>query len=569
MNVFNSQNVIAYSNIPSYVGWKPASDHPLYSFFRSNEQELMEEIRQDSESSIYYKYGTIRLPNGNSVQVGINADHINNLTEQFSYQKLVEKLAATDEVAYALFIDKNLQVTAHSMKERIGLDLSQDEGSVSAVVNNNPYTSEFLFGEDKIPVYDIVYPAVIDGEHIGAVNIGFTMEFVNATTSRNMLIISITGLVAILLLGFILFSTSNYAIKIINKLKELMNFMAKGDFSNYVPEDLTNKKDEFGEISRSVSIMQNSIRNIIANVLEKSQTVAAHSEELTATTEQATIAANEVAQAIEGIAVGASEQAKETEEGFVSANELGNAVIKNTTYIKDLNNSVERVTQLKDEGTELIRKLVDETDMNTKISKQVKEVINNTSHSAEKIATASEMIRAIAEQTNLLALNAAIEAARAGEAGRGFAVVAEEIRKLAEQSNQFTEEISTIITDLTNKTSIAVDTMEEADVITKAQGKSVSMTNNKFEGIAESIEEMKEVINTVNKSSDEMTMQKEKIITMIEHLSAISQENAAGSQQTSASIEEQTAAMTEISNSSEELAHIAEELNNQVEQFKI
>lgn len=569
LHYYSSGGVTVYTNTPDYLGWRPDAEHPLNSFFRSGENELMEEVRPDVATGNHYKFGAVKLPEGSFVQVGINADSINDLTKQFSYQRLVDELATNEEIAYALFIDPNLEVSAHSIQDRIGLDLSADEGSIAAVVDGVPYTSEYLFGEEKIPVYDLLYPAVIDGERIGAVNIGFTMDFVNSAINKNVLAISISGVVAILLLGVILLSTSTYAIKIINQLRDFMNFMAKGDFSHYVPEDLTSKKDEFGEISRSVDIMQNAIRGIITNVLDKSQTVAAHSEELTATAEQSAIAANEVAQTIEGIATGASEQAKKTEEGFGTAAELGNAVLNNTNHIKDLNNSIERVSRLKDEGTELIRKLVDETDMNNKISKQVKEVINNTSQSAEKITVASEMIKVIADQTNLLALNAAIEAARAGDAGRGFAVVADEIRKLAEESNEFIGQISTIIIDLTNKTLIAVETMEEAGQITKAQGESVKMTNNKFDGIAESIEEMREVINTVNESSNEMDIQKEKIIKIIEHLSAISQENAAGSQQASASVEEQTAAMDEISNSSEELANIAEELNIQVEQFKI
>lgn len=500
---------------------------------------------------------------------GISDNEINELTEQFSYQRLVEDLAATDEIVYALFTDENLRATAHSVEDRIGLDLSEDEGTISAVVNGDIYTSEYLFGEDEIPVYDIVYPAVVDGEQVGAVNIGYSMENVNSTINRNLIVIFTSGAIGILLLGAILFSSSNYAIKTINKLKELMNFMASGDFSNEVPENLTKKKDELGEISRSVNDMQNSVRDIIKNVLDNSLTLASHSEQLTETTQQSTNAADEISKTIESIASGASDQAKDTENGFTTITELGDVVNENAREIKQLNKSLDKVNQLKIEGIELITDLVEKTDMTNKSSTQIKEVIDNTSESAKKIAVASEMIKKIAEQTNLLALNAAIEAARAGEAGKGFAVVADEIRKLAEQSNQFTEEISTVINDLTDKSSTAVQTMEDMKMVVDSQTESVDMTSKKFDGISESIEDMKNVMGTINESSSEMIVQKENIAKIMEQLSAISQENAAGTQEVTAAVEEQTAAMQEIASSSVELSNIAQELNKLVEQFKV
>lgn len=92
---------------------------------------------------------------------------------------------------------------------------------------------------------------------------------------------------------------------------------------------------------------------------------------------------------------------------------------------------------------------------------QIKEQVNVTAERSQNIGAVLDVITDVAEQTNLLALNAAIEAARAGEAGRGFAVVADEVRKLAQRTNDSAAEIQTIITELQNETSVSARAIEE------------------------------------------------------------------------------------------------------------
>lgn len=184
---------------------------------------------------------------------------------------------------------------------------------------------------------------------------------------------------------------------------------------------------------------------------------------------------------------------------------------------------------------------------------------------SEEIA---KTIESIAEQTNLLALNAVIEAARASDSGRGFAVVSGEIRKLAEQSGHFTEEITLIIRELIEKTESAIDVMEDMNKIVQDQRKSVEFTNIKFLSIASAIGESRIIINRLNLSGPEIEKKERKIIPIIEHLSATSQENAAGTEQASASLEELTASMEEFSSTSEVLTELAQNLQSNVEKFQ-
>ncbi len=328
------------------------------------------------------------------------------------------------------------------------------------------------------------------------------------------------------------------------------------------------RTDEIGIIAKALTTMKKNITELIQVVAASSEHIAASSEELTSTTQQSATSANEVARTIEEIAKGANDQAKETEIGASNIHVLGQLIAQDQQYLNELNTSINIVNDLKDNGLNAIKDLSQKNAETTLSAQEIHKLIIETNKSADKIEIASEMIKNIANQTNLLALNAAIEAARAGDAGRGFAVVAEEIRKLAEQSNSFTDEISIIIQDLSNKTEASVKAIEEVGTSMESQTISVQNTSDKFDGIHQAIEKIKLIIENLNGAGNNMDNKKEEMVATMENLSAISEENAAGTQEAAASVEVQTTSMEEIANASESLAKLAEELQVEIGKFK-
>lgn len=539
-----------------------------YSVWKSMIEEMEETglhmsdlIVEQIESNIL----TLEIMN---TALGDDADGTEEVAELLNIQAIIDNLDGHEDIAYALLTDSNLKVVASSDKELVGT-IDDNESSRSSVIDRIPFTYREHYDLEDVDVLDVSYPLILTGGEEGALSIGYAMDDTYEAIKKTIISVIISGLFVLIVLGIVLYRGSNYAVQIVRRLNEQMGFMGDGDFTHEVPEDLVSKNDEFGEISESVHIMQNSVKDILRNVIGAAEQLAASAQQLTATSQQSATAAEEVAKVIEEIAHGASDQSRETEQGVLDISVLGDLVMDNKSDIDNLTNITQDVDHLKEEGLEILKELVEKSNVTGQAAQEIQTIIIDTNESAEKIVIASEMINSIADQTNLLALNAAIEAARAGEAGRGFAVVADEIRKLAEQSNEFSNEISNIVTNLTNQTSTAVNTMEEVGEIVSSQNESVNMTNNKFDGIAQALERMTKIINHINESSDEMANKKEAIMVTIEGLSAISQQNAAGAEEASASVEEQTSSTEEIAHSSEALAKIAVELNEQVSKFTI
>lgn len=396
-------------------------------------------------------------------------------------------------------------------------------------------------------------------------------EVMSDVQKLSLFMIGIGAFFFVLILGLLLWIIKSITSPIAALGKD-MEKLADYDFSEEVKAGISKnsgRKDEIGSISRGTEKVVERLRDIVLNIREVSGHIHDVSDEIADNAKSTAKASDELTKAVDGISIGAMHQAEDMQRGTKAMQSMGEALRANEESMIELNQSSDGVYDAKEKGISAIKDLINTTAKVEESALKVSEVIERTDEGAKKIDEASTMIKSIAGQTNLLALNAAIEAARAGEAGKGFAVVADEIRKLAEQTDKFTEEIVVVVRNLSERTREAVDIMEEVKTVIGDQVNCVDETEKQFVYISDEIDVTKTIIGKLNDSEKELESARGELSEIVEGLAAVSEENAAATEECLASVEEQAASTSIIESSAERLPEMAKGLEEAVQKFKL
>ncbi len=378
-----------------------------------------------------------------------------------------------------------------------------------------------------------------------------------------LLILSVICFVICMAIAYILIRTIVTPLK---KFAEFIKIAGNGDLS-YTSEDKAN--DEIGIISRNFSDMISKTAALITKIRDMSNNVDKSTTEIDTLTENSNKESEQVAATMIEISKGTEEQVLRVSEGVDVMGKLADGINNMKEGMTTTSDIIEKFNNTIDNSMNTIKELNERSEDTNHFSKEMIKDINILYNDMNEIMKITDMIMNISEQTKLLSLNAAIEAQRAGQAGRGFSVVADEVRKLAVESKDASVKINGIISSVRSKTEQTVEEANDSTVTVNEQIAAVKKTNDAFKEMSSALSGINEKIETMKLAVNKILEMKNKTMTAIEGIAAISEETAACTGNVNENSLSQIEDMTKLQELIDILTNLAKDLNRSIEKFKL